>query len=57
MCDTYTSQKAMHIHNRQTARVQFQRKIPGCDSQGTWRQDELIGGKLPVAKEGWLLTL
>jgi hypothetical protein len=25
-------------------------KINGCDSQGAWRQDELIGGKPPVVK-------
>jgi hypothetical protein len=25
-------------------------KIPGRESQGVWRQDELIGGKSPVVK-------
>jgi hypothetical protein len=25
-------------------------KISGRDSQGVWRQDELIGGKPPVVK-------
>jgi hypothetical protein len=25
-------------------------KIIGRESQGAWRQDELIGGKLPVVK-------
>jgi hypothetical protein len=25
-------------------------KISGRDPQGAWRQDELIGGKLPVVK-------
>jgi hypothetical protein len=24
---------------------------PGRDSQGAWRQDELIGGKPPVVKQ------
>jgi hypothetical protein len=23
---------------------------PGCDPQGAWRQDEVIGGKPPVIK-------
>jgi hypothetical protein len=26
------------------------KKISGRDSQGAWRQDELIGGKPPVVK-------
>jgi hypothetical protein len=26
-------------------------KISGRESQGTWRQDELIGGKQPVVNE------
>jgi hypothetical protein len=31
-----------------TAGVQLEDKITGCDSQAACRQDELIGGKLPV---------
>jgi hypothetical protein len=27
-----------------------ERKIDGCEPQGTWRQDELICGKQPVVK-------
>jgi hypothetical protein len=27
-----------------------EKKIPGCEPQGAWRQDELIGGKLPAIK-------
>jgi hypothetical protein len=27
-----------------------ERKISGCDPQGAWCQDELIGGKPPVVK-------
>jgi hypothetical protein len=27
-----------------------QKKISGCESQGAWRQDELIGGKPSVVK-------
>jgi hypothetical protein len=30
-----------------TARVQL-KKIAGRESQGAWRQNELIGGKVPV---------
>jgi hypothetical protein len=33
-----------------TARVQLKKKISGRDSEEVWRQDELIGGKLPVVK-------
>jgi hypothetical protein len=33
-----------------TARVQLQKKIFGLESQGTWRQAELIGGKPLVVK-------
>jgi hypothetical protein len=33
-----------------TARVQLKKKIAGIESQGTWHQDELIGGKPPVVK-------
>jgi hypothetical protein len=33
-----------------TARVQLKKKICGRGSQATWRQDEMIGGKLPVVK-------
>jgi hypothetical protein len=32
-----------------TAKVQL-KKISGHESQGAWRQDELMGGKLPVIK-------
>jgi hypothetical protein len=32
-----------------TAGVQL-KKIDGRESQGAWRQDELIGGKPPVVK-------
>jgi hypothetical protein len=27
-----------------------EKKISGCESQGAWGQDELIGGKAPVVK-------
>jgi hypothetical protein len=30
--------------------VQLKRKIAGRESKGACRQDELIGGKLPVVK-------
>jgi hypothetical protein len=33
-----------------TASVQLENKITGRESQGVCRQDELIGGKLPVVK-------
>jgi hypothetical protein len=33
-----------------TARVQLKNKIAGRDSQGAWRQDELIVDKPPVVK-------
>jgi hypothetical protein len=30
--------------------IQLQKKIYGREPQEAWRQDELIGGKLPVVK-------
>jgi hypothetical protein len=33
-----------------TASVWLKKKIAGCDSQGAYRQDELIGCELPVVK-------
>jgi hypothetical protein len=33
-----------------TANVQLKKKVTGRESQGTCRQDELIGGKLLVVK-------
>jgi hypothetical protein len=33
-----------------TASVQLKNKITGRESQGAYRQDELIGGKSPVVK-------
>jgi hypothetical protein len=33
-----------------TARVQLKKNISGRESQGACRQDEMIGGKLPVVK-------
>jgi hypothetical protein len=33
-----------------TASVQLKKTITGRDSQGAFRQDELIGGKPPVVK-------
>jgi hypothetical protein len=33
-----------------TASVQLENKITCYESQGAWRQDELIGGKQPLVK-------
>jgi hypothetical protein len=33
-----------------TVTVQLKKNISGRESQGAWRQDELIGGKPPVVK-------
>jgi hypothetical protein len=33
-----------------TEGVQLKKKTSGRESQGAWRQDELIGGKPPVVK-------
>jgi hypothetical protein len=60
----YTWRKAKHIHARKTIfsserllHKDYNRKgsvekknISGRESQGTWCQDELIGGKPPVVK-------
>jgi hypothetical protein len=63
MFDTYTWQKAKHIHKRQTHPLvrmmlhkDYDRKnsvekiISSRELQGVWRQDELIGGKQPIVK-------
>jgi hypothetical protein len=58
---TFDKDEAKPIHKRHphplvreditvTARVQLQKTIPGRETRGTWRQDELIGGKLVVIK-------
>jgi hypothetical protein len=33
-----------------TASIQLKKIIVGCESEGAWCQDEMIGGKLPVIK-------
>jgi hypothetical protein len=37
-----------------TSRFSWKKNISGHDPQGTWRQDEMIGGKPPVVKQFWL---
>jgi hypothetical protein len=60
MCDKYSWQMAKYIHNRHTrllvreditraARLQL-RKICVPESQGSWSQGDLIGGKPSVVK-------
>jgi hypothetical protein len=34
-----------------TTSVQLENEITGRGSQGVWREDEVIGGKLPVVKQ------
>jgi hypothetical protein len=62
MCKMYTWWKAKHIQKRQTHLLIREdgtkdyyhkgsvekKKVSGCESQGAWSQDELIGGKPPV---------
>jgi hypothetical protein len=63
MCDTYTSQRRSILirdkpssHERGSyvkdydRKVSVAKKISGRESQGAWRQDEMIGGKSPVVK-------
>jgi hypothetical protein len=41
----------LHEYIRTTTEsVQLENKIPGRESQGAYRQDELIGGEPPVVK-------
>jgi hypothetical protein len=67
MCDMYTWQRRVlfvgenHIlssenmlHKAYDLSGSVSRKISGREPQGTWRQDELIGGKPPVIKWLWL---
>jgi hypothetical protein len=39
------------------ATVQLKKKVSGRESQGVWRQDELIGGKTASRKVTLTLTL
>jgi hypothetical protein len=38
------------LHKDYDRKGSIEKKNSGCDPQGAWRQDELIGGKLPVVK-------
>jgi hypothetical protein len=38
------------LHKDYDSKGSVEKKIPGRGSQGTWRQDELFGGKPPVVK-------
>jgi hypothetical protein len=39
------------LHKDYNRKGLVKKEIPsGCESQGAWRQDELISGKLPVVK-------
>jgi hypothetical protein len=38
------------LHNHYDYKGSAEKKISGSESQGTWRQNEMIGSKPPVAK-------
>jgi hypothetical protein len=38
------------LHKDYDRKSSDEKKISGRGSQGSWRQDELIGGRLPVIK-------
>jgi hypothetical protein len=38
------------LHKDYYSKAQSEKKISGRESQGAWRQDELIGGKSLVVK-------
>jgi hypothetical protein len=44
----FSSEKVLHKDYYRRSSVE--KKTSGRGSQGTWRQDELIGGKPPVVK-------
>jgi hypothetical protein len=50
MCDAYSWRNAKHIHKGYDRKGSVKKKISGRESQGAYRQDELIGGKPPVVK-------
>jgi hypothetical protein len=60
MCDTYIWRKTKYIYKRQGHLVReivkyydqngSVKKIYGRESQGAWRQDEMIDGKPTVVK-------
>jgi hypothetical protein len=39
------------LHKDNDSKGSVEKKIFGRESQGVWRQDELIGGKPPVVKQ------
>jgi hypothetical protein len=40
----------MMLHNDYDRKGSVEKKISGRESQGAWREDELIGGKPPAVK-------
>jgi hypothetical protein len=38
------------LHKDYDSKGSVEKEISGRDPQGAWRQNELIGGKLPVVK-------
>jgi hypothetical protein len=38
------------LHKAYDRKSSVKKKVSGRESQGAWRQDELIGGKSPVLK-------
>jgi hypothetical protein len=40
----------MMLHKHYNRMYSVEKKITGRESQGAWRQDEMIGGKPPVVK-------
>jgi hypothetical protein len=39
----------LHIDYDRNSSIE-ERKVNGCEPQGAWRQDELMGGKPPIVK-------
>jgi hypothetical protein len=39
------------LHKDYGRKGSVEKKMAGRDSQGAWRQDEVIGGKPPVVKQ------
>jgi hypothetical protein len=46
--DKPTSSSESMLHKYYDCKGSVEKKISGRESQGAWRQDELIGGKPPV---------
>jgi hypothetical protein len=46
----FSSEGTLHKDSYHKGSVEKKKKVSSLESQGAWRQDELIGGEPPVLK-------